>query len=147
MLPARLAALPPLQLQPPLTHLHGRRAHTPLARLRGLAGLGAPHGVALLLPRTRSVHTFGMRFALDLVWLDRDGRVLRVDRAVPPRRLRACRRARAVLETAPGGADGLRPGSPVLSPPTRRPQAPPPRSPRSAPPAAPVCRDGSPGRR
>lgn len=137
MLPDRIIALPPLPLPAPLDHLDGRVAATALARLRGLAGLPAPHGVALLLPRTRSVHTFGMRFALDLVWLDDDGRVVRVDRAVPPRRLRGCRRARAVLETAPGAAAGLTPGSPLLPEAARR----------SVPPAAPVCRDGSPGRR
>ena len=88
------------------------------ARLLGLAGLrAAPAGVGLLLPRTRSVHTFGMRFALDLVWLDARGRVARVDAAVPPRRVRACHAARAVLELAAGGADraGLRPGAMALS--------------------------------
>ncbi len=111
---ARLRRLPPVSLHPPLLHLHGRRAITPLARLRGLAGLAAPHGAALLLPRTRSIHTLGMRFALDLVWLDRHGRALRIDRAVPPRRLRGCRRAHAVLELPPGAAAGLRPGSRVL---------------------------------
>jgi uncharacterized membrane protein (UPF0127 family) len=54
-------------------------------RLIGLIGrrsLGA--GVALEIPRCRSVHTFGMRFPLDLVWLDGSRRVVRVDRAVPP---------------------------------------------------------------
>ena len=56
----------------------------------------------LLIPRCRSVHTFGMRFALDLVWLAADGRVVRVDRAVPPFRVRTCRRAAAVIE-APHG--------------------------------------------
>jgi uncharacterized membrane protein (UPF0127 family) len=71
-------------------------------RLRGLAfrdpsWLG---GRGLLIPRTRSVHTFGMRFALDLHWLDEAGAVIRVDRAVPPRRVRGCRRARAVVELA-----------------------------------------------
>lgn len=76
------------------------------ARLLGLAGLSAiPQRTALLLPRCRSVHTFGMRFALDLIWLGRDGEVLRVDRDVPPRRHRACRRARAVVETNAGCAD------------------------------------------
>ena len=68
------------------------------ARLLGLAWLRDPPGCALLLPRTRSVHTFGMRFALDLVWLDRDGRAIRVDRAVGPNRLRTCARASAVCE-------------------------------------------------
>ena len=69
------------------------------ARLLGLALLAPPAApVALLLPRTRSVHTAGMRFALDLEWLDRHGRVVRVDRAVPPFRLRMCRGAAAVVE-------------------------------------------------
>jgi hypothetical protein len=56
----------------------------------------------LLIPRCRSVHTFGMRFALDLFWLDEWGRVLRVDRAVGPRRIRSCRAAVAVLEVPHG---------------------------------------------
>ncbi|HXE44900.1 MAG TPA: DUF192 domain-containing protein [Conexibacter sp.] len=76
-----------------------RLAHGPLARLLGLAGLYAiPPNSGLLLPRTRSIHTCGMRFALDLVWLDRDGRIVRVDRGVRPWRLRGCRGARAVVE-------------------------------------------------
>jgi uncharacterized membrane protein (UPF0127 family) len=39
-----------------------------------------------------------MRFALDLVWLDGGGRIVRIDHAVPPRRLRFCGAARAVVE-------------------------------------------------
>jgi len=78
-------------------------AATRRARGRGLAGLdGLPPDRALLLERCRSVHTAGMRFALDLLWLDADGAPLRLDRAVPPRRLRGCRRARAVLECNAG---------------------------------------------
>jgi uncharacterized membrane protein (UPF0127 family) len=75
-----------------------RTASTFRARLVGLALRREPPGYALLLPRTRAVHTFGMRFPLDLVWLDAAGAVVRVDRAVPPRRLRACAGAAAVLE-------------------------------------------------
>src|SRR5437763_14836890 len=67
-------------------------------RLVGLAWSRSPRAEALLLPRCRSVHTFGMRFALDLVWLDASGQVVRVDRAVPPRRVRSCRAARSVVE-------------------------------------------------
>jgi hypothetical protein len=73
-------------------------AHSLRARLLGLALRRRPPDYALLLPRCRSVHTFGMRFPLDLVWLDRDGRPVRVDEAVPPWRVRGCRRAVAVLE-------------------------------------------------
>lgn len=100
---ARLRRLPPLQLRPPLHHVHGRRAATPLARLRGLAGLPSPDGAALLLPRTSAVHTLGMRFALDLVWLDRTGNVARLDEDVRPGRLRTCAAARGgVIEVAAG---------------------------------------------
>ncbi|HEV7885641.1 MAG TPA: DUF192 domain-containing protein [Solirubrobacteraceae bacterium] len=60
---------------------------------------------ALLIERCRSVHTAGMRFALDLVWLDGSGEVVRLDSAVPPRRLRTCLRARSVVETAAGSGE------------------------------------------
>jgi uncharacterized protein len=76
-----------------------------VARLVGLAGRAdLPAGAALHLPRCRSVHTFGMRFALDLVWLDGSGAVVRVDRDVPPCRVRSCRAARSVLEMRAGEA-------------------------------------------
>ena len=78
-------------------------AATPRSRLLGLMGLeGMSRRHALLLPRCRSVHTVGMRFALDLIWLDAAERVLRSDAAVGPRRLRSCPRASAVVE-APAG--------------------------------------------
>jgi uncharacterized membrane protein (UPF0127 family) len=76
----------------------GRRS-----RALGLARLDAlPPGHGLLFEHCRSVHTAGMRFALDLLWLDGAGALLRLDRAVAPRRLRTCLRARAVVETAAG---------------------------------------------
>src|SRR5919198_1471822 len=51
-------------------------------RLRGLALRRAPRGHALLIPRCRCVHTFGMRFPLDLTWFDRHGRVLEAPAAL-----------------------------------------------------------------
>jgi hypothetical protein len=75
-------------------------------RRRGLAGLDAlPRDRALHILRCPAVHTFGMRFPLDLVWLDRRGRVVRIDRGVRPRRQRACLRARSVVECPAGRAD------------------------------------------
>jgi uncharacterized membrane protein (UPF0127 family) len=69
-------------------------------RLLGLAfRREAPHGEALLIPRCRSVHTFGMRFPLDIAFLDEHGSVMRLERSVPPRRVLYCRGASAVLET------------------------------------------------
>jgi uncharacterized membrane protein (UPF0127 family) len=101
VLPERLQRLPSVALPAPLAAHDVRCARDARARLLGLAGLPAlPPRTALLVPRTRAVHTFGMRFALDLIWLDAAGHVVRVDRAVAPRRLRACRRARMVVELA-----------------------------------------------
>jgi hypothetical protein len=69
------------------------------ARLLGLAGLErAEAGAGLLIPRCGGVHTFGMRFDLDLVFLDRRGRPLALRRRVPPRRFASQRGAAAVLE-------------------------------------------------
>jgi uncharacterized membrane protein (UPF0127 family) len=83
-------------------------ASTLCSRTRGLAGQdGLPAGCALHLRPCRSVHTFGMRFALDLVWLGADGTPVRVDRSVAPRRHRSCRAARSVIEVEAGGADPL----------------------------------------
>jgi hypothetical protein len=70
------------------------------ARLMGLAGLpGAPTGMALLIPRCRAVHTFGMRFRLDVLFVTVEGdrvTVHEVHRGVRPGRLvRASRAARA----------------------------------------------------
>lgn len=69
------------------------------SRLLGLAGLSREQaGAGLLLPRCTSVHTFGMRFDLDLVFLDREDRPLTVLLRVPPRHLVWRRGAAAVLE-------------------------------------------------
>jgi uncharacterized membrane protein (UPF0127 family) len=72
-------------------------------RRRGLAKMEAmPPDHALHIVRTNSVHTFGMRFALDLVWLGRGGRVVRIDTNVPARRMKTCIRARSVIEARAG---------------------------------------------
>jgi uncharacterized membrane protein (UPF0127 family) len=75
-------------------------------RRRGLAKMDPmPTDHALRIPRTNSVHTFGMRFALDLVWLGRGGRVVRIDHDVPSGRFKLCVRARSVVETRAGHGD------------------------------------------
>jgi uncharacterized protein len=69
------------------------------ARLLGLAGLDrAEAGAGLLIPHCSSVHTFGMRFPLDLYFLDEAGEVVGIRRGVRPRRIANCRTASAVLE-------------------------------------------------
>jgi uncharacterized membrane protein (UPF0127 family) len=80
-------------------------ADTPLSRMRGLLGrteLAEDEG--LLLRPASSIHTWFMCFPIDAVFLDRDGRVLRVAERVRPWRVAARRGARSVLELAAGGA-------------------------------------------
>jgi uncharacterized membrane protein (UPF0127 family) len=83
------------------------------ARLLGLAGLRQEQaGAGLLLPRCASVHTFGMRFRLDLVFLDSRGQPLAVLLDVRPCRLARHRGAAAVLEIpSPQGGEFAAPGS------------------------------------
>jgi uncharacterized membrane protein (UPF0127 family) len=70
--------------------------------LLGRSGLGADEGV--LLRPAGSIHTFFMRFAIDAIFLDREGRVVRVAESMPPWRAVAARGARAVLELRAGEA-------------------------------------------
>ncbi len=63
------------------------RAVSSAERMRGLLGRRAlGPGAALLIERCGAVHTIGMRFPLDLVFLGRDWRAVRVVRNVPPGR-------------------------------------------------------------
>jgi len=77
-------------------------------RVRGLLGRDGLDG-ALLLPRCRSVHTFGMRFDIDVAFLDRSGTVVGV--VAPMRRWRIGRmrrRGHQVLEAEAGAFERWR---------------------------------------
>jgi uncharacterized protein len=82
-----------------------------------------PPGRALRIPGCSSVHTFWMRFPIDLVWVDREGAVVRVEESVR-RRLSWCRGARDVIETRAGEghafARALTERAPLGAPETRR---------------------------
>ncbi|MCD0501643.1 DUF192 domain-containing protein [Bordetella petrii] len=78
------------------------RAQGVLGRMRGLlcrARAPGP-GSALLLSPCWAVHTVGMRYSIDVAFIDRQGRVLRLARNLRPGRLAVCVRAAAVLEMA-----------------------------------------------
>lgn len=95
MAPARFDHLPRrLVLGREVPVATGLRARTLGLSLLDRAGAGP----GLLIPRCAAVHTFGMRFALDLHFLAADGAVLSSRRAVAPRRFVAQRGAVAVLE-------------------------------------------------
>jgi uncharacterized membrane protein (UPF0127 family) len=59
-------------------------------------------GEGLWIVPCESVHTFFMRFPIDLVYLDRDKRIRKVRSAVGPWRLSACLSAHSVLELPAG---------------------------------------------
>ena len=78
-------------------------ADWPFARMRGLLGRKElPSGEGILLRPAGSVHTFFMRFPIDVVFLDRDLRVVSFAERVQPWKARGARGAKAVLELAAG---------------------------------------------
>ena len=76
-------------------------AGNPRKRAQGLLGRDGIDG-ALLIPKTRSVHSLGMRFDLDVAFLDGDDRVIKVI-SLPRRRIAApVWGARSVIEAEAG---------------------------------------------
>jgi len=72
-------------------------------RNKGLLGRNALDSrSAMIIAPCSAVHTFFMRFAIDLVFVARDGRVIKVRTAVAPWRLAAAFGAFAVIELAAG---------------------------------------------
>lgn len=84
--------------------IRGKIAATWWSRLRGL--LGRPPlqpGEGLLLRGENAIHTFGMTFAIDVLFLDRTGRVVHLIPTMPPWRISPfVARARDVLELPAG---------------------------------------------
>jgi uncharacterized protein len=84
------------------------RANTAFERMQGL--LGRPQlasGEGLLLAPCNSVHTIGMRYPLDLIYLSAGWQIIKQVNQVPPWRFSACLRARMVLELAAGSITQL----------------------------------------
>lgn len=85
-------------------------ATTAWQRARGLLGrAGLRSGTAMWLAPCRSIHTVGMQFAIDVVFIDREGRITRLRERVGPFRLVwGGWRAHGVLEFAAGEVARLR---------------------------------------
>ena len=81
-------------------------AETPGSRSRGLLGTDSPpHGGGLLIIPCRNVHTFGMRYPIDVIFVDESWTVRHVVHAMKPGRLSALVLAsRAALELPAGKA-------------------------------------------
>ncbi len=73
-------------------------------------------GEGLWISPCESVHTFFMKFAIDLVYLDKKKRVRKVRHSVPPWRLSFCWTAHSALELPAGTAaeTGTQPGDQLL---------------------------------
>jgi uncharacterized membrane protein (UPF0127 family) len=83
------------------------------SRRQGLLGRAAlAPDTAMIIAPCSAIHTFAMQFAIDVIFAARDGRILKVRRALPPARVTMARRAFAAIEMAAGEADrhGLRAG-------------------------------------
>ena len=63
---------------------------------------GLAPGEGLWIKPCESVHTFFMKFAIDLVYIDRKQKVRKARKAVPPWRLSACLTAHSILELPAG---------------------------------------------
>jgi uncharacterized protein len=75
------------------------------ARARGLLGRsGLEAGTGMLIDAAPSVHMFFMRFAIDVVFLDRDRTVVGIRHGLRPWRVAGARRAVAALELPVGAA-------------------------------------------
>jgi uncharacterized membrane protein (UPF0127 family) len=57
---------------------------------------------ALIIAPCNSIHTFFMRFAIDVAFMAKDGRILKIRRALVPWRMAAAFRAHSVIELAAG---------------------------------------------
>lgn len=81
-------------------------ANTVLKRMVGLLNRGKfDKGEGLLLDRCHGIHTFGMRFAIDVLFLDKDFCVIRAVKALPPYRTCVVKKSVYVLEVPVGALD------------------------------------------
>lgn len=73
------------------------------ARRKGLLGRQSlSSGEGLWIMPCEAVHTFGMQFPIDLLYLDRSHRIIKISSDVPPWRLSICLSGHSVLELASG---------------------------------------------
>lgn len=88
--------------------LHIRLASNFLSRLRGLLftrSLDAQHG--LLIVPCNSVHTAGMAYPIDVVFIDSKGVILKIHSHLKPWRMARCKQAYQTLELASGQVAAL----------------------------------------
>lgn len=102
-----------LSLPTGVNALQVRVAQTFFSRLRGLLCSPQLHNnQALLIRPCREVHTIGMRYAIDVVFINQVGEIIKISPALKPWRAAMCRQAYQTLELAAGQAahNGLQVG-------------------------------------
>src|SRR2546421_4548193 len=99
---SRFAGLRRYRVGPGATLLEAGDFRSRLFGLAFLRGDRFPRENALLLLPCASIHTFGMRFSIDVAFADGHGRVLRAIRNLPPQRIRRCPGAAVALEAHAG---------------------------------------------
>ncbi len=89
-----------------------KRADSMFSRMVGLLGSSSlPQGHGLLISPCNQVHTFFMKFAIDIVFLDGSQRIVKISSNLKPWRLSPIVwQAKAVLELGQGESDGLQVG-------------------------------------
>lgn len=84
-------------------------AETRRERRRGLLGRdGMQDGEALMLIPCFAVHTAFMRFSIDVIFVDGDGRVVKIVSRLQPWRMAMCLRGRSVVELPAGRLDSYK---------------------------------------
>lgn len=92
---------------------HAEKAGESASRRRGLLGRASlPEGEGLWIVPCEAVHCFFMKFTIDVIFLDRKRRVVKVRPSLKPWRIAGCLRAHSVLELPEGTiqATGTQPG-------------------------------------
>lgn len=77
-----------------------------ISRLQGLIGTTSlPAGQCLVIKLCVSVHIFGMKYSLDIIFVDKNNRVLRIVSNLPPNRIACCSGGSYVMEIAGDSLD------------------------------------------
>ena len=87
------------------------------SRRKGLLGLTSmPPGSAIIIAPTSAIHTWFMRFEIDVAFVDRDGRVVKTRHSLRPWRVFGALRAFAAIELPAGtlASSGVKPGDTLL---------------------------------
>jgi uncharacterized membrane protein (UPF0127 family) len=81
-------------------------ANSMATRTKGLLGRsGLEPDQGLWIQPTNSIHMWFMRFAIDVVWVNSEGEVLKLTRGIGPWKIAFCRGAKTALELAVGAID------------------------------------------